>query len=169
MVGKGKGGGGGGGGGREGMGHDLKGSLIFFCSVLQCLPFNAAVLLDHIKEKCAAETDQSPVFREAIQSFFASSIEELNSMHLSIMNESNKQEEQLAELKSRLSAVEERDQQLKQQEQELLKERERFEEECKAERAELARKWQQLRDEITRMEEMNNVQKVRSGKQAHDP
>ena len=81
-------------------------------------------------------------------------------MRLSIVNESNKNEEQLAELKLRLSAVEERDQQLKEQEQQLTKERTGFEEECKVERAELARQWQQLRDEITRMEEMNNIQKV---------
>jgi len=56
--------------------------------------------------------------------------------------------------------VEDRDQQLKEHELHLAEERVVFEEECKAERAELARQWQQLRDEITRMEEMNNIQKV---------
>ena len=105
-------------------------------------------------------TDSPPIITEALQSYFASRIDELSSMRLSIMNESNKNEEQLAELKLRLSAVEERDQQLKEQEQQLSKERTGFEEECKVERAELARQWQQLRDEITRMEEMNNIQKV---------
>ena len=122
---------------------------------------SAALLLEHIKEKCAAEmTDSPPIITEALQSYFASRIDELSSMRLSIVNESNKNEEQLAELKLRLSAVEERDQQLKEQEQQLTKERTGFEEECKVERAELARQWQQLRDEITRMEEMNNIQKV---------
>ena len=128
---------------------------------LSILFFNAALLLEHIKEKCAAEmTDSPPIITEALQSYFASRIDELSSMRLSIMNESNKNEEQLAELKLRLSAVEERDQQLKEHEQQLSKERTGFEEECKVERAELARQWQQLRDEITRMEEMNNIQKV---------
>jgi hypothetical protein len=56
--------------------------------------------------------------------------------------------------------VEDRDQQLKEQGERLTEERATFEEECKAERAELARQWQQLRDEITRMEEMNDIQKV---------
>ena len=126
-----------------------------------CLSLSAALLLEHIKEKCAAEmTDSPPIITEALQSYFASRIDELSSMRLSIVNESNKNEEQLAELKLRLSAVEERDQQLKEQEQQLTKERTGFEEECKVERAELARQWQQLRDEITRMEEMNNIQKV---------
>ena len=105
--------------------------------------------------------DSPPIITEALQSYFASRIDELASMRLSILNESSKHEEQLAELKLRLSAVEERDQLLKEQEQLLSKERSGFEEECKAERAELARQWQMLRDEITRMEEMNNIQKVK--------
>ncbi|XP_070191154.1 uncharacterized protein [Littorina saxatilis] len=123
---------------------------------------NLALLLEHIKEKCSEEmSGNPPIITEALQSYFASRIDELTSMRLAIMNESNKHEEQLAELKQRLSAVEERDQQLKEQEELLTKERAGFVEECKAERAELARQWQQLRDEITRMEEMNNVQKGR--------
>lgn len=123
---------------------------------------NLALLLEHIKEKCAAEMgDNPPALSEALQSYFAARVEELASMCLSVASETSKTEEQLAELKLRLSAVEDRDQQLKEQSQRLAEERATFEEECKAERAELARQWQLLRDEITRMEEMNNIQKGR--------
>ncbi|KAL8559467.1 hypothetical protein ACOMHN_037131 [Nucella lapillus] len=123
---------------------------------------NLDLLLEHIKQKCAEEMSEHPLnISEALQSFFASRIDEITSMQLSIVTESSKNEEQLAELKRRLSAVEERDQQLKEQEEQLARLRTNFEEECKAERAELARQWQQLRDEITRMEEMNNIQKGR--------
>nr|KAG5702968.1 hypothetical protein BaRGS_014791 [Batillaria attramentaria] len=119
-----------------------------------------ALLLESVKASCAEITDNPPL-SEALQRYFAMRIEELASLETMITNESNNSEERLAELKQRLSAVEERDSQLKQQEESLEKERAKFDEECKMERAELARQWQQLRDEITRMEEMNNVQKGR--------
>ncbi|XP_025097018.1 uncharacterized protein LOC112565650 isoform X2 [Pomacea canaliculata] len=119
-----------------------------------------AMLLETVKASCSEITDNPPL-SEAVQRYFAARIEELASLETAIMSETSNSEERLAELKVRLCAVEERDSLLREQEQQLAKERIKFEEECKKEREELARQWQQLRDEITRMEEMNRIQKGR--------
>ena len=49
--------------------------------------------------------EDPPALSEALQSYFAARVEELTNMRLSIVNETSKTEEQLAELKARLSAV----------------------------------------------------------------
>ena len=85
---------------------------------------------------------------------------ELAALRAAALAENSRHEQQLLQLKERLTAVEQREMLLQQQEELLAKDRLLFVEECKTERAELARQWQQLRDEITRMEELTDVQKV---------
>ena len=122
----------------------------------------SALLMAQIKEKCESElADHPSAISEAVLSYFEEFIEKLVSMRASVTSESSKHQERLEELMLRQSAVEERDHQVKEQQEQLAKERAKAEEEAKAEQAELARQWQQLRDEITRMEEVNSIQEVR--------
>ena len=79
--------------------------------------------------------------------------------------ENSEQKETLEKLKRELEAkaasLIKEEKELRDKQRRLTKDEESFKREMKKEKEEVCRKWQELKDEITRMEETHEIQKVR--------
>lgn len=114
-------------------------------------------LLDNLKD-CMRKKYQTVT--EALEEYVTEKIGEITSLH----RENSEQKETLEKLKSELEAkaasLIKEEKELRDKQRRLTKDQESFKREMKKEKEEVCRKWQELKDEITRMEETHEIQKV---------
>lgn len=115
-------------------------------------------LLQSLKD-CMRNRYQSVT--EALEEYVSGKIDEINTLH----KENNEQKEELeklkAELEEKAKKISKQERDLRDKQKKLSKEQEAFKRDMKKEKEEVCRQWQQLRDEVTRMEEMHKIQKGR--------
>ncbi|KAK0048376.1 hypothetical protein Bpfe_022163 [Biomphalaria pfeifferi] len=78
-----------------------------------------------------------------------------------LQNEQTSLQQQQESLEAQKKELEQRDRELEALQTHLEEDRSKLVRQCKKEREEIARKWQELKDEISRMEEMHTMQKGR--------
>jgi DNA repair exonuclease SbcCD ATPase subunit len=88
-------------------------------------------------------------------------VEKFLSLYSQLQSEQLSMQEQKQSLEVQKKELEQRDGELAALQKRLEEDRSKLLRECKKEREEIARKWQELKDEITRMEEMHTIQKGR--------
>ena len=81
-----------------------------------------------------------------------------------LFRENTEQKEALEKLKTELeekaASLMKEEKELREKQRRLVKDQDNFKKEMKKEKEEVCRKWQELKDEITRMEETHEIQKV---------
>lgn len=97
---------------------------------------------------------------ETLENYVSSRVGEIETIHQDVLEEKSHLENLQTELKTKTQALEEREKVLREKETQLNKDKEKFEKEVHKEKEEICRQWQQLRDEISRMEKLHEVQKV---------
>lgn len=97
---------------------------------------------------------------ETLENYVSSRVSEIETIHQDVLEEKSHLENLQTELKTKTQALEEREKVLREKETQLNKDKEKFEKEVHKEKEEICRQWQQLRDEISRMEKLHEVQKV---------
>lgn len=97
---------------------------------------------------------------ETLENYVSSRISEIGNIHKDVLEEKSHLETLQTELKTKTQELENREKVLREKENLLHKDKEKFEKEVHKEKEEICRQWQQLRDEIARMEKLHEVQKV---------
>ncbi|KAK6169796.1 hypothetical protein SNE40_020780 [Patella caerulea] len=123
---------------------------------------NINAKLDTILEniKSSLKNDYQSV-SESLEMYFSERINEINTIHQEVCRERDSLRELREDIVKKSAEIEQKQKELADLQQTLLKDKNKFDEDVKKEQEEMARRWQQLRDEITRMEEMHNIQKGR--------
>ena len=114
-------------------------------------------LLEEIK---LSVKDKQEDIQNAITGAVSDRIGAIESVHESIHRDKTTLENLRNQLEDRISQLEFRENEVKQKEEQMLDQKEKFDQETTEEKEEICRQWQLLRDEITRMEETHEVQKV---------
>lgn len=114
-------------------------------------------LLDNLKD-CMRKKYQTVT--EALEEYVSEKIGEITTLH----RENTEQKETLEKLKTELeekaASLMKEEKELREKQRRLVKDQDNFKKEMKKEKEEVCRKWQELKDEITRMEETHEIQKV---------
>lgn len=97
---------------------------------------------------------------ETLEQFVTNRINEINTIHKSVTDDQAALESLKIQLETRTEELEKREQKLREKEKQQQKDRQKFDKELQKEKEEICRQWQQLRDEVTRMEDMHKVQEV---------
>jgi Skp family chaperone for outer membrane proteins len=97
---------------------------------------------------------------ETLENYVSSRVTEIGVIRKDVLEEKSHLETLQTELQTRTQALEEREKSLREKEGQLHKDREKFQKELHIEKEEICRQWQLLRDEITRLEKLHEVQKV---------
>lgn len=97
---------------------------------------------------------------EALEKYLADRISEISTIHREVSSRREALTKLQQELEARTKDLEVKEKKLVESQSQFTKERQRWVEDSEKERMEIARQWQQLKDEITRMEELHDVQKV---------
>lgn len=115
-------------------------------------------LLDNLKD-CMRKKYQTVT--EALEEYVSEKIGEITTLH----KENTEQKETLEKLKTELeekaASLMKEEKELRDKQRRLVKDQENFKKEMKKEKEEVCRRWQELKDEITRMEETHEIQKVK--------
>ncbi|XP_046548017.1 uncharacterized protein LOC124257984 [Haliotis rubra] len=98
---------------------------------------------------------------EALEKYLADRISEISTIHREVSSRREALTKLQLELEARTKDLEVKEKKLVESQNQFTKERQRWVEDSEKERMEIARQWQQLKDEITRMEELHDVQKGR--------
>lgn len=97
---------------------------------------------------------------EALEGYVSDKISEISTLHKENSEEKKMLEKMKTDLEDKANKLIKQEQEIKEKQKRLSRDQEAFKREMKKEREEVCRQWQQLRDEITRMEEMHKIQKV---------
>ena len=97
---------------------------------------------------------------EGLEKFFIEQVNEITTLHNEVADSRDDLTKVRLELASRAADISDKEKKLSDSQSRLDKESVLLEAEKKREKEEITRQWQQLRDEITRMEEIHNIQKV---------
>ncbi|XP_061176873.1 rho-associated protein kinase 1-like [Saccostrea echinata] len=98
---------------------------------------------------------------ETLENYVSSRINKIGTLHKDVLEEKSHLQNLQTELQTRTKELEKREKALREKESQLHKDREKFDSEIQKEKEEICRQWQQLRDEISRMEKLHEVQKGR--------
>ncbi|XP_060558977.1 uncharacterized protein LOC132719237 isoform X2 [Ruditapes philippinarum] len=118
-------------------------------------------LLENLKDFVRSKYDS---VTEALEGYVSDKIDEINTLHKENSEEKASLEKLKKELETKANALIKQEKDLKEKQKRLSKDQEVFKREMKKEREEVCRQWQQLRDEITRMEEVHKIQKGATSK-----
>ena len=96
---------------------------------------------------------------ESLENYVTKRVDALNTINKELIDEREHLEKLKKELEVRGTELEKKEKQIVEQEKKFDKNQEKCKKELIKEKEEILRQWQQLRDEITRMEEVHKVQK----------
>ncbi|KAL4232679.1 hypothetical protein ACF0H5_007367 [Mactra antiquata] len=96
---------------------------------------------------------------EALEEYVSGKIEEVTTLHRENSEEKEALEKLKKELEDKAKLLTKQEKELKDKQRRLSRDQDAFKREMKKEQEEVCRQWQQLRDEITRMEELHKIQK----------
>ncbi|XP_005109484.1 uncharacterized protein LOC101850038 isoform X2 [Aplysia californica] len=114
-----------------------------------------------MEEAKVAVSSDVKLSQEDIHKVCLERAEKFLSLYNQLQNEQLSIQEQQEKLEAQRKELEKRDGELAALQTQLEDDRSKLLKECKKEREEIARKWQELKDEISRMEEMHTMQKGR--------
>lgn len=114
-----------------------------------------------LEEAKIAMDMESKLSQEEIYKVCLDRAEKFLTLHSQLLTEQSSIKAQQESLEALRNELERRDTELAALEKRLEEDRSKFAKDCKKEREEIARKWQELKDEISRMEEMTTMQKGR--------
>lgn len=110
-------------------------------------------LKDFVRNKYQSVSD-------ALEGYVSEKIGEITTLHRENVEEKAALEKMKKEMEDKANALLKQEKEIKEKQKRLSRDQDVFKREMKKEREEVCRQWQQLRDEITRMEEMHEIQKV---------
>lgn len=114
-------------------------------------------LLDNLKD-CLRKKYQTVT--EALEEYVTEKIGEITSLHRENSEKKETLEKLKTELEAKAASLIKEEKELRDKQRRLAREQDSFKREMKKEKEEVCRKWQELKDEITRMEETHEIQKV---------
>ncbi|XP_069129176.1 uncharacterized protein [Argopecten irradians] len=114
--------------------------------------------LDEIK---ASLKDKHDSLTEAIEEHVSTRIGEIETIHQHAMDKKATLISLKQQLETRTAELEKMEKEVREKEKKLEQEKDKFDKDMHKEKEEICRQWQQLRDELARMEEMHDVQKGR--------
>lgn len=97
---------------------------------------------------------------ESLENYVSNRVNEINNINKELIDEREHLEKLKKELEVRGAELQNKEKELIDQEKKFDKHQQKSKRELLKEKEEILRQWQQLRDEITRMEELHKVQKV---------
>lgn len=97
---------------------------------------------------------------QTLEEYVTERIDEIHTMHSELSEERVLLETMKRELEKRSCQLEQKEKDLKARQSRLSRDRDYYNTKHRKEKAEICRQWQQLKDEISRMEEMHELQKV---------
>ncbi|KAH3694186.1 uncharacterized protein LOC127861643 isoform X1 [Dreissena polymorpha] len=115
-------------------------------------------LLENMKDFVRTKYD---TVTEALEGYVSDKIGEITTLHRENSETKLALEKLKTELEEKAAMLLKQEKEVKERQRKLAKDQDSFKRDMKKEREEICRQWQQLRDEITRMEETHKIQKGR--------
>lgn len=97
---------------------------------------------------------------QTLEEYVTERIDEIHTIHREVGEERAILETMKRELEKRSCLLEKKEKELKERQSRLRRDRDYYNTKHRKEKVEICRQWQQLKDEISRMEEMHELQKV---------
>ncbi|KAK3098764.1 hypothetical protein FSP39_022869 [Pinctada imbricata] len=98
---------------------------------------------------------------QTLESYVSERIDEINTLHKDMTEDRSHLETMKTALEEKSAELEKLEKNLRDKENQIKEDRKKLDKETQEEKEEICRQWQQLRDEIVRMEKLHEVQKGR--------